>query len=42
VRNDRFCIKNKPDFVNITIRKTYQIAIWLWLFFCVKLPIDKT
>jgi predicted GIY-YIG superfamily endonuclease len=27
VRNDRFCIKNKPDFVNITIRKTYQIAI---------------
>ena len=27
VRNDRFFVKNKPKFINITIRKTYQIAI---------------
>lgn len=27
VRNDRFCCETKPDFVQITIRKTYQIAL---------------
>lgn len=27
VRNDRFVCENKPEFVNITIRKTYQIAL---------------
>ena len=27
VRNDRFHCKTKPDFVQITIRKTYQIAL---------------
>jgi hypothetical protein len=27
VRNDRFCCATKPDFVQITIRKTYQIAL---------------
>ena len=27
VRNDRFFCKTKPDFVQITIRKTYQIAL---------------
>lgn len=27
VRNDRFCCKNKPNFVEITIRKTYKIQL---------------
>lgn len=27
VRNDRFCCKIKPEFVEITIRKTYRIAL---------------
>ena len=27
VRNDRFCCKKKPKIVEITIRKTYQIAL---------------
>ena len=27
VRNDRFVCETKPNFVNITIRKTYQIAL---------------
>ena len=27
VRNDRFCCSVKPNFVEITIRKTYQIAL---------------
>ena len=27
VRNDRFRCDNKPDFVEITIRKTYKIAL---------------
>ena len=27
VRNDRFCCENKPISVEITIRKTYQIAL---------------
>lgn len=27
VRNDRFCCDSKPDFVQIVIRKTYQIAL---------------
>lgn len=27
VRNDRFCCAQKPDEVEITIRKTYRIAL---------------
>lgn len=27
VRNDRFCCGSKPEFVQITIRKTYTIAL---------------
>ena len=27
VRNDRFCCLRKPDFVEVTIRKTYRIAL---------------
>lgn len=27
VRNDRFLCETKPNFVNVTIRKTYQIAL---------------
>lgn len=27
VRNDRFCCKIKPEFVEIVIRKTYKIAL---------------
>lgn len=27
VRNDRFYCENKPNFVKITIRKTYEIAL---------------
>lgn len=27
VRNDRFCCSHKPDCIEITIRKTYQIAL---------------
>ena len=27
VRNDRFCCDSKPEFVQVTIRKTYTIAL---------------
>jgi predicted GIY-YIG superfamily endonuclease len=27
VRNDRFCCERKPDFVEVTIRKTYRVAL---------------
>ena len=27
VRNDRFCCETKPDFVQIAIRKVYQVAL---------------
>lgn len=27
VRNDRFCCKNKPKIVQVTIRKTYEIEL---------------
>lgn len=27
VRNDRFCCDKKPDFVEITIRKTYRVEL---------------
>lgn len=27
IRNDRFCCPVKPDFVEVTIRKTYRIAL---------------
>lgn len=27
VRNDRFCCEKKPDFVQVVIRKIYQIAL---------------
>lgn len=27
VRNDRFCCEHKPDFVEVTIRKTYRVAL---------------
>lgn len=27
VRNDRFCCSTKPDFVHITIRKTYIVQL---------------
>jgi len=27
VRNDRFCCEKKPDVVEVTIRKTYKVAL---------------
>ena len=27
VRNDRFCCETKPDFVQVAIRKVYQVAL---------------
>lgn len=27
VRNDRFCCKEKPKYVDVTIRKTYRISL---------------
>ena len=33
VRNDRFCCKRKPKKVEITIRKTYEIYLWVNLIY---------
>lgn len=41
VRNDRFLCEKKPDFVEVAIRRTYQIALAWGRFFLAILPIDK-
>lgn len=34
VKNDRFCCEEKPEFVEITIRKTYRIPLQKRGYFC--------
>lgn len=36
IRNDRFLLVNKPNFIPVKIRKTYQIPLFWGEFFCIK------
>ena len=34
IRNDRFILETIPEFVQITVRKTYNISLHVWGDFC--------